>query len=103
MNVNESVKIRISLSAIRAALLALGHEKLWLRDSGLLTQIITWDEFVVAELNRKEQGWEICPEANFIYSNPQGLAPDDAQELSEECVCGAAIRCLSITACNQCG
>lgn len=86
MNVNESVKTRISLPAIRAALLALGHEKLWLRDSGLLIQIITWDEFVVAELNRKEQGWEICPEANYIYSNPQGLSPDDAQELSEECV-----------------
>lgn len=86
MNVNESVKTSNSLSAIRAALLALGHEKLWLRDSGLLIQIITWDEFVVAELNRKGQNWEICPEANFIYSHPEGTAPDDVQELSEECV-----------------
>jgi len=41
---------------------------------------------VVAELNRKDQGWEICPEANFIYSNPDDVAPDDAQELMEESV-----------------
>lgn len=41
MNVNESVKTRISLPAIRAPLMALGHEQLWLRDSGSLTQIIT--------------------------------------------------------------
>ncbi|MHA0871006.1 hypothetical protein [Enterobacter cloacae] len=86
MNVNESVKTRISLPAIRAALLALGHEKLWLRDSGPLVQIITWDEFVAAELDRSGKGWEICPEANFIYSNPEDAAPVDAQELTEESV-----------------
>lgn len=86
MNVNESVKIRISLPAIRAALLALGHEKLWLRDSAPLIQIITWDEFVAAELDRSGKGWEICPEANFIFSNPSAPAPDDAQELTEESV-----------------
>ncbi|ECE6306296.1 hypothetical protein FNN84_22840 [Salmonella enterica subsp. salamae] len=86
MNVNESVKTRISLPAIRAALLALGHEKLWLRDSAPFIQIITWDEFVVAELNRSGQGWEIFPAVNLIYSNPEDVAPDDAQELTEECV-----------------
>ena len=86
MNVNESVNTRISLSAIRTALLALGHEKLWLRDLDPLIQIITWDEFVVAERNRSGQGWEICPEVNFIYSNPESVAPDDAQELTEESV-----------------
>ncbi|MCU6414153.1 hypothetical protein [Enterobacter cloacae] len=86
MNVNVSVKTRISLPAIRAALLALGHEKLWLRDSAPLIQIITWDEFVAAELDHSGKGWEICPEANFIYSNPEGAAPDDAQELTEDSV-----------------
>ena len=86
MNVNKSVKTRISLPAIRAALLALGHEKLWLRDSAPLIQIITWDEFVAAEFDRSGKGWEICPEANFIFSNPESVAPDDAQELTEESV-----------------
>lgn len=66
--------------------MVLGHQKLWLRDSGSFVQIISWDDFVIAELDFSLPGWIIGPEASFIFSNPTGLAPDDAQELTEECV-----------------
>lgn len=86
MYTDECRQIMISLVAIRASLLALGHKKLWLRDDGAFVQIITWDGFVAAELDFTLPGWIIGPEAIFIFSNPQGDAPDDAQELTEECV-----------------
>lgn len=76
----------IGLAAIRASLLALGHERLWLRDDGAFVQIVTWDGFVAAELDFTLPGWIIGPEAIFIYSNLSGSAPGDAQELTEECV-----------------
>lgn len=86
MNSEECRQIIIGLMAIRTSLLALGHEKLWLRDDGAFVQIITWDGFVAAELDFTLPGWIIGPEAIFIFSNPVGSAPDDAQELTEECV-----------------
>ena len=84
MGTVKSRQIGITLRAMRAALLALGHEKLWVRDDGAFVQIITWDAFVAAELNASGQGWEICPEANFIFSNPKGATPEMATELTEE-------------------
>lgn len=82
----ESTQICISLSVMRTSLLALGHEKLWLRDEGYFVQIITWDGFVAAELDHSPPGWIVGPEASFIFSNPEGSVPDDALELTEESV-----------------
>ncbi|EHT9986546.1 hypothetical protein MX763_003604 [Salmonella enterica subsp. enterica serovar Montevideo] len=86
MTVYDCRQTRIGLSAIWTSLLALGHEKLWLRDDGAFVQIVTWDGFIAAELDFNLPGWIIGPEAIFIYNNPAGYAPDDAQELTDECV-----------------
>ncbi|MEH5573130.1 hypothetical protein PO590_13735 [Raoultella ornithinolytica] len=84
MTTNKSEKISIGLKMMRAALLALGHERLWIRDSGPQIQIITWDGFIAAQLNRSSQSWEILPGANGTFSNPGADEPNDAKELTEE-------------------
>ncbi|EFD5296639.1 hypothetical protein FU190_22490 [Escherichia coli] len=84
MKKNKSEKIQIGLPNICAALLALGHEKLWIKDSGPQKQVITWDGFVAAQLNFASQSWEILPGANATFSNPEDKKPADATELTEE-------------------
>ncbi|WP_215844860.1 hypothetical protein [Candidatus Pantoea bituminis] len=69
---------------MRLALLAMGHENVWYRDTGSQVQIITWDGFVAAQLNRSSESWEIQLGANGTFSNPGGIEPDDARELTEE-------------------
>ncbi|WP_436859084.1 hypothetical protein [Citrobacter tructae] len=80
----QSGKVQIGLTMMRSALLALGHQKVWIRDSGPSVQIITWDGFIAAQLNQYSQSWEIQPGANATFSNPKGAEPDDAKELTEE-------------------
>ena len=69
---------------MRTALLAMGHLKVWIRHSESYVQMITWDGFVAAQLNRSSGSWEIQPGANGTFSNPAETEPDDAQELTEE-------------------
>ncbi|EBW6765707.1 hypothetical protein DP806_16725 [Salmonella enterica subsp. enterica serovar Saintpaul] len=83
MSAKTSEKIKILLPMMREALLSLGHEKIWFRDSGPKPQMITWDGFVVAQLNPEAGSWEILPGANGTFSNPKGTEPDDATELTE--------------------
>lgn len=84
MTTNKSKKICIGLQMIRAALLALGHERIWIRDSGPQIQIITWDGIIAAQLNLSSQSWEILAGANATFSNPGAYEPDDATELTDE-------------------
>lgn len=86
MTTNKSTKIRIGLKMMRDALLALGHERIWLRNSGPQIQMITWDGFIAAQLNQSSQSWEILPGANGTFSNPGADEPDDATELTDESV-----------------
>lgn len=86
MNTNKSEKIKIGLPKICAALQALGHEKIWFKESGPQKQIITWDGFVTAQLNFASQSWEILPGANATFSNPEGKEPDDATELTYDSI-----------------
>lgn len=81
---NKSKKNSIGLQMMRDALLALGHERVWLRNSGPQIQIITWDGFIAAQLNQSSQSWEILPGANGTFSNPGADEPDDATELTDE-------------------
>ncbi|MBW4241025.1 hypothetical protein JRY02_20650 [Enterobacter roggenkampii] len=82
----ESHKTEITLDMICMALHALGHHRLWFRHptEGICTthQVITWDELIVAERNRKTGEWVILPEANAPYTNPEGICPQGLEELT---------------------
>ncbi|MBW4204094.1 hypothetical protein JW319_22315 [Enterobacter cloacae subsp. cloacae] len=84
MNTNKSEKIQISLKMIREALLALGHEKIWFRENGSKVEIITWDGCTAARLNHASKSWEIQPNANSTFTNPSGIKPVNAEELTKE-------------------
>lgn len=82
---------KITLIEMHAALIALGHEKLWWRapvpkgrKQGVC-QIVTWDNFVVArkDLDVYTKGWDVTDKAAVVFPCPPGSQPshfDDGLE-----------------------
>jgi len=79
-------KTEITLDMVRQALHALGHQRLWFRHPTegvcITHQVISWDDRIVAERNRKTGEWLICPDANLPHTNPEGITPDGLEELT---------------------
>ncbi|KLP80747.1 hypothetical protein ABF81_06945 [Enterobacter hormaechei subsp. steigerwaltii] len=74
---------KITLIEMHAALIALGHEKLWWRapvpkgrKQGVC-QIVTWDDYVVArnDLDVYTKGWDVTDKAAVVFPRPPGSEP----------------------------
>ena len=74
---------KITVTEMHAALIALGHDKLWLRDpvpkgrKKGVCQIVTWDNYVVArnDLDVDTKGWDFTDKAGVIFPCPPGSQP----------------------------
>lgn len=74
---------KITLIEMHAALIAVGHDKLWWRDpvpKGRklgVCQIVTWNNYVVAErhLDVHTKGWDFTKHATVVFPCPPGSQP----------------------------
>lgn len=74
---------KITLIQMHAALIALGHEKLWWREpvprgrKRGMCQIVTWDNFVVArsDLDVYTKDWDFTDNAAVVFPCPPGGQP----------------------------
>ena len=87
---HESERVPVSLEAVWQALVALGHQQLWLRppeDHDVNTWlIVTWDGLTVAERILVSGFWRLAGDASDIYTNPERIVPGDLEELTWQSV-----------------
>ena len=82
----KSSKVTVRIEQMRDALLALGHQRIWLRVSPLSAVLITWNGLVVARWNTLSRSWVVLPAANEASTNPAAQEPDEPwiDELTDE-------------------
>lgn len=83
---------KLTIHEMYAALIAMGHEKLWFcrptkkgRKSGVC-QIVTWDNYVVAErhLDVHTKGWDVTKRATYIFPYVPGSEPSQFDDELDE-------------------
>lgn len=83
---------KITLIEMHAALIALGHDKLWWRDpvpkgrKQGVCQIVTWDDYVVArnDLDVDTKGWDFTDKAAVVFPCPPGSKPSHFDDELED-------------------
>lgn len=92
---------KITICQMHAALIALGHEKLWWRNpvpkgrKQGVCQIVTWDNFVVAkkDLDVLTKGWDVTDKAAVVFPCPPGGQPSHFdEELNTDTLFNANLR-----------